>query len=279
MTTRILLTNDDGIDSPAMPAFVAALEQLGEVTVVAPSRERSWVGKAISRQDPVTMSSVLRDGREMYAVNGFPADCTQLGIDLHGDTGPDLVVSGINIGFNHGEAFLLSSGTVGAAFEAAIRGIPAVAVSAGTNGHWPTWHEMAWSPVSRSMWARLAPLAAGVIEPIVRLGFPPGADVVSINLPQDATVSSERRITSIAPTRYDSLFAPGPDGVFQHAVRGHRVEGDVAGTDIEASRQGLISITAVKLPATGEMSPELAEAWDAGGPDITVPGRAGREGR
>ena len=156
MTKRVLLTNDDGIDSPALMVFAAALDQVAEVTVVVPNGERSWVGKAITRHDPLSIEQVTRNGRVVYAVDGYPADCTQLGVDLYGDAPPDLVVSGINVGYNHGEAFLLSSGTVGAAIEAAIREVPALAISAGTTSHWPTWHTMAWSAESAPMWQRLA---------------------------------------------------------------------------------------------------------------------------
>ena len=263
MTKQILLTNDDGVDSPALLVFADVLSRLAEVTIVAPAKERSWVGKAITRHDPLSVEQVERGGRTVYAVDGYPADCTQLGVDLYEEGHPDLVVSGINVGYNHGEAFLLSSGTIGAALEAAIRGVPAVAVSAGTTSHWPTWHAMAWSDASSDMWNRLAGVAGELIRPLLEVGYPPNAHVVSINMPEDADDATARRITTLATSRYDSLFSLDESGTFVHAVTGHRVDGDLEGTDIQASRDGVISISAIRLPGSGTMTPDLVRAWGA----------------
>ncbi|MEA3510405.1 MAG: 5'/3'-nucleotidase SurE, partial [Actinomycetota bacterium] len=102
----ILLTNDDGIDSPALAPFARALGDLGTVRVVVPDRERSWVGKAITRFDPIRVEKVELDGGEAWTCTGFPADAVQIGIHGLFDEPPSLVVSGINVGYNHGTAFL-----------------------------------------------------------------------------------------------------------------------------------------------------------------------------
>ncbi|MFP3914318.1 MAG: 5'/3'-nucleotidase SurE, partial [Actinomycetota bacterium] len=99
---RILVTNDDGIDAPGLVPLARALQKLGEVRVVVPDRERSWVGKAITRFDPVWMERRERSGVEIMAVTGYPADAVQLGIHALEGATPDLVVSGINLGYNHG---------------------------------------------------------------------------------------------------------------------------------------------------------------------------------
>src|SRR5262249_20121791 len=125
----ILITNDDGIDSPTLVPLVRALQALGQVRVVVPSVERSWIGKAITRFEPVKVLAVEREGIAMHAVSGSPADCVNLAVHtLYADR-PDVVISGINTGLNFGLAFLLSSGTVGAAMEAWIAGLPALAFS------------------------------------------------------------------------------------------------------------------------------------------------------
>jgi len=254
---RILLTNDDGVDAPALIPFARALHQIGSVSVVAPAGERSWVGKAITRHDPLTVQMTRRTGMEIAAVDGYPADCAQIGMHADPASTPDLVVSGINVGYNHGSAFLMSSGTVGAAFEASLGGVPAVAVSAGIIGDWPRWSAHAWSAASRPMWERLADVATDLISILVRHGFPGGVDVVTINLPEDATRATERRVTRLATTAYDQLFAAQRDGTYRHAVANHRVEGDAEGTDVQAARDGVVSITPLCLPATGSLPEEL----------------------
>ena len=125
----ILVTNDDGIDSPALVPLLRALSDVRPVRAVVPDRERSWIGKAITGFDEIRVSKIERGGFEIHVAGGFPADCTQLGVhSLFGEK-PDMVVSGVNIGLNNGLAFFLSSGTVGAAAEGWIAGIPAIAFS------------------------------------------------------------------------------------------------------------------------------------------------------
>ncbi|WP_420028409.1 5'/3'-nucleotidase SurE [Haloglomus litoreum] len=121
---HVLLTNDDGIDSPGLVALRDALAEQVRVTVVAPTTDHSGVGRA--RSDTV---EVTRRDDDTYAVDGTPADCTAFG--LRGlDDRPDLVVSGCNVGPNFDAYILGHSGTVAAAVEAAFLGTPAIAVSA-----------------------------------------------------------------------------------------------------------------------------------------------------
>ena len=103
----ILVTNDDGIDSPALLPLARELAKLGRVRVVVPDGERSWIGKAISRWDELRVTRTERGGMEIFAVGGFPADCTNLGVHSLFDTPPELVVSGVNIGLNVGLGFFL----------------------------------------------------------------------------------------------------------------------------------------------------------------------------
>jgi len=125
----LLLTNDDGMDSPTLVPLAKALQDLGTVRIVVPECERSWIGKAISRFETVRLRTVERDGLTLHAVAGTPADCVSLGVHELFPQPPDLVVSGINLGLNFGTAFVLSSGTVGAAIEAALAGVPGIAFS------------------------------------------------------------------------------------------------------------------------------------------------------
>ncbi len=126
---RFLLTNDDGIYAPGLGALYRELSQIAECLIVAPEVEQSAVGHAITIFRPLMVRRVNRNGQFLgYAVAGTPADCVKLGI-REISAGPlDLVVSGINMGANVGTN-VIYSGTVSAATEAAIMGLPSLAVS------------------------------------------------------------------------------------------------------------------------------------------------------
>ena len=258
---RILVTNDDGVDAPALVPLARAMGELGEVTVVVPDRERSWVGKAITRFDPVGVREVDRGGLPVYTVTGYPADAVQLGIHAFARPAPDLVVSGINLGYNHGAGFLMSSGTVGAAVEAWISGVPAVAVSTGTMTDWHTWRELAMSPDSEARWHDLSDLTRRLISGVLEAGLGNHADVISINLPFDSTAETPRRLTTIARVGYDRLFGYQGEGVYVHEYGGGMTEIDaVDGSDVDAAHDGAVSITPIRMPASALVPDEVRSA-------------------
>ena len=129
---RILVTNDDGIYADGLNVLYRELSELGECVVVAPETEQSAVGHAITLYRPIMVRRARKDGEFLgYAVRGTPADCVKIGVKELTEKPVDLVVSGINVGANVG-INVLYSGTVSAATEAAILGIPAIAVSLDT---------------------------------------------------------------------------------------------------------------------------------------------------
>ena len=131
----ILLTNDDGIYAQGILAAWQELRKIGDVEVVAPDAERSAVGHAITLLLPLRAKEVVRRNvRFGYAVNGMPADCVKIAVKAILPRPPDLVVSGINLGSNTGTN-VIYSGTVSAATEARILGIPSIAVSLATFTH------------------------------------------------------------------------------------------------------------------------------------------------
>jgi len=144
---RILLTNDDGIGAPGLTALRDALGALGEVTVVAPSRELSGCAHSITLRVPVLIEEQVDE--RTYVLSGSPADCVKVAVLALLAERPDVVVAGINLGANVG-VNVLYSGTVAAALEGAIFGIPAVAVS------------LLWSPTPD--FAAAAGIAAELIE-------------------------------------------------------------------------------------------------------------------
>ncbi|MGA9597388.1 MAG: 5'/3'-nucleotidase SurE [Acidimicrobiia bacterium] len=255
----LLITNDDGIDAPALAPLAAELGKISTVTVAAPGGERSWIGKAITRTGVVATERVMRHGIAMWSVDGYPADCVQIGSYGILDARPDLVVSGINIGSNRGSAFATASGTLGAVVEAANTGIPGIAFSAMSVGDWASWVTWVRTEPALEMWTRLATIAADIVATLFDVGFPPGVDVLSVNLPPDANMDTPRVVTTLARTRYGRLFA-GSNGVYHHEFDGIlHVEGEADGSDLAALDAGLISITAIRMANSVPLDGSLRE--------------------
>jgi len=132
MNFRILLSNDDGIDAPGLSSLYDEVSRIAELTVVAPTTERSAIGHAISVYNDLTLVERKKNDRIWgYGLEGTPADCVKFAISRLMPQPPHLVISGINLGQNTGNS-ILYSGTVAAAIEATMYGIPAMAVSLAT---------------------------------------------------------------------------------------------------------------------------------------------------
>ena len=130
---KILITNDDGIFSDGILALWQALSTIGETLVVAPNQERSASSHSITLNDPIRTQHIeIKKGFNGWSVNGTPADCVKIAVRTLSDNLPDLVVSGINHGSNLGKN-VLYSGTVSAAAEGTMLGIPSIAISLASN--------------------------------------------------------------------------------------------------------------------------------------------------
>jgi 5'-nucleotidase len=185
--TRILVTNDDGHFSPGIHALADALRSLGDVVIVAPQTEASAVGHALTLRRPLRVEQ-MSEG--VYAVDGTPTDCINIAIDQILTHKPDLIVSGINKGFNIGDD-VTYSGTVAGALEGALLGFPSIAVS---------------QQFTRDAWdfSAAAACAARVAEQLLRQPVR-GRTFLNINVPQGeikgikATVQARRNhITKVA---------------------------------------------------------------------------------
>lgn len=257
--TTILITNDDGVDAPALRPLARAMQTMGSVFVVAPTRERSWIGKAISRHREIRVLELEHEGFPMWAADGYPADCVQVGAFGLVDERPDLVVSGINIGANKGSAFSTGSGTIAAAIEASNIGVPGIAFSAMADGPWSRWGPWAASTDSIGMWIRLAEVAADIAGTVLDTGFPADVDALSVNLPAAADINTERRVTTLARTSYGSLFT-GRAGVYRHDWDGIlHTNGDSPDSDIEVLDAGLVSITPIRMATAAPLDPTLKQ--------------------
>ncbi len=127
--TKILITNDDGIDAEGIANLIEAMRPLGDLVVFAPATEQSGVGVSLTLFNPVNVEKhIFPCKTAAHKIHGTPADCVRLALHLLGDEKPDLIVSGINRGANLGR-YVLSSGTIGAVIEGSFRGIPGIAFS------------------------------------------------------------------------------------------------------------------------------------------------------
>jgi 5'-nucleotidase len=258
----ILVTNDDGLESPALVPLLRALAGVATLRVVVPKGERSWISKAISRWQDVRVERLDREGFDVFVVDGFPADCANLGIHTLYDDPPGLVVSGINLGLNTGLGWFLSSGTVGAASEARIARIPALAFSIGVAGDDRTWKRDPERVSSPEVWRRASALVADVVRTVCDAGFPPGTDLLNVNFPVGAGPETRRVVTRVAPVGYAGLFRRKEEGVFVHDYDGallHEAETAArdATTDMDALGRGWVSITPVRLADAAEISDEV----------------------
>ena len=195
---NILITNDDGVFAPGILAAKQAVEDLGNVAVVAPAENNSSVGRRLTLFKHLKITSCkLEDNSPAYSVSGSPADSVIVGADYIMENKPDLVISGINSGVNI-SADITSSGTVCAALEAVSFGIPAVAASLyvdpkkgyvkDENGNWQRHYDFSSAKI----------VLHNLVEKIIDKGFPEGVNLFNLNVPADCD-SYDMKITKLAP--------------------------------------------------------------------------------
>ncbi len=248
---NILITNDDGIHAPGIFALKKALDIIGNVLVVAPDTERSAVGHAITLSDPLRVSEVYKDDSLFgWAVNGTPADCVKLGIRCISKKPIDIVVSGINLGPNTATN-IMYSGTVSAAAEAVIMGVPGLAISL-TSFDTP---EFEYS--SR--------LAQQLTKKIIENGLPEGT-LLNVNVPPLKQEEIEGIvITRQGKGRYEESFDKriDPNNRTYYWLSGKRMnldhEDDV---DDVVIRHNKVSITPVRYDLTDTDMLEKLQHWN-----------------
>jgi len=202
---QILLTNDDGIQSPGLWAAAEALSDIGYVTVAAPRDQSSGSGRSLpSTSDGIIRPEILTvRGKEwtVYAVGGSPAQAVLHGILEIMKRKPDLVVSGINYGENMATGVTIS-GTVGAAMEAASQGIPALASSLETD------QKMHFSYSTEIDFSTAAHFTAFFARQLLEKRFPADMDLLKIDIPASATAQTDWQVTRLAHQQYFVPVAP-----------------------------------------------------------------------
>ena len=244
---HILVTNDDGVSSPGLRALAGAMEKLGTVFVVAPEREQGAVGHSVTLHKPLRISPI---DTNVYAVNGTPSDCVLLAVTKLMRRPPALVISGINRGVNLGDD-VTYSGTVSAAMEGTLLGIPSIAVSqAGTrNFKFKTAAYFAW---------RIAKI-------VLNRGLP-DETLLNVNIPDRMRISiTGVRLTSLSRRRYEDPVVEkvDPRGRKYYWIAGTRVSWERhADSDYEAVRQGLVSITPIHVDLTHYPVLDQLRSWE-----------------
>jgi 5'-nucleotidase len=230
---RILVTNDDGVDSEGIHILAEALAPLGEVTIVAPLQEASAIGHALTLRRPLRLESI-RPG--VFAVDGTPTDCVNVAISHVLNGKPDLVVSGINRGWNLGDD-VTYSGTVAGALEGALLGIASIAIS--TRNKRDTFE---FGPAARA--------AATVAGAVLTKGLPPFT-LLNINVPFGAnkgfrtTVQAKRHHLTVVSERLDPRKRP-----YYWIEAGENEWEPHDRSDYQAARDGYISITPLQPDMT-----------------------------
>ncbi len=244
---RILIANDDGYLAPGLAALVKACEGLGDLDVVAPEQNASGTSNSLTLNRGLSVYTAANGYRY---INGTPSDCVHLALSGLLEHRPDLVVAGINQGANMGDDTLYS-GTVAAAMEGFLFGIPAIAFSQVQKG----WHEL----------DAAARVARSVIEHVLR--DPPAAThyLLNVNIPNRADADTRpRRITRLGrrhasepvirqvSPRGDTLFWIGPAGDAREAG---------PGTDFHATASGEVSITPLHVDLTDHATLPAWRRW------------------
>lgn len=248
---RILLCNDDGIHAPGLAALVDEIRKIAEITVVAPAREQSAIGHAITMSDPLRAEQFFKNGEFFgWAVSGTPADCIKLALFAPLDKRPDMVISGINQGSNTG-INTIYSGTVSAATEGRINDLPSFSISL------TSYTSKNFGPAAR--------FAARLAQKMESFDLPRGV-FFNVNVPD----LPEEEINGVRITRqgqavYQEIFhrRTDPKGRVYFWLDGERgSEEDDPRIDERAVRSGYISITPIQYdmthyPTLGKMSHQV----------------------
>lgn len=246
---RILVSNDDGIEARGIQALADAMKALGDVTIVAPDREQSGAGHSLTLHRPLRIHS---RGEKRYAVDGTPTDCVTLAIlEVMKKNKPDIVISGINGGPNLGED-ITYSGTVAAALEGAIMGVPSIAMSlAAVNGESKNYKPAAY-------------FAQRLVKKVYQEGLTEGV-LLNVNVPNiEGDTIDDYEITRTGKRRYSGAIAEklDPKGRKYYWIGGEDTGfDDSPGTDSNAVRLRKVSITPLRFDLTHDEYFPLLKGW------------------
>ena len=243
---KILVSNDDGYFAPGIGLLAEALRQVGEVTVVAPERDRSGASNSLTLDRPLI---VRRAPNGYFSVNGTPTDCVHIAVTGFLEFTPDVVVSGINLGANMGDDTIYS-GTVAAAAEGYLLGIPALAVSlaSGTGEHFDSAIGVALQIVERFKRSPFSePLLLNVNVPDV-----PPAELRGVEVTRLGRRHKAEPVVKLQTPRGETAYWIGPAGGAADAG---------PGTDFHAVDHCRVSLTPLRMDLTHNVQLPLVKKW------------------
>jgi 5'-nucleotidase len=243
---KILVSNDDGYFAPGITLLAEALRQLGEVTVVAPERDRSGASNSLTLDRPLT---VRRAPNGYFSVNGTPTDCVHIAVTGLLDFMPDVVVSGINLGANMGDDTIYS-GTVAAAAEGYLLGIPSLALSltSKTGEHFESAIGIALQIVGRLRRGPFSePMLFNVNVPDVAPAMLRGIEVTRLGRRHKA-----EPVVKLQTPRGETAYWIGPAGAAADAG---------PGTDFHAVEAQRVSVTPLRMDLTHNAQLSVAKEW------------------
>lgn len=247
MKPLILVSNDDGVNAKGLVTLARKLKTLGHVIVVAPDSQRSAASHSITLHRPLRIERVRKDA---YAVDGTPTDCIMIAMnEILKDERPDIIVSGINHGANIGDD-VHYSGTVSAAIEGGILGIPSIAISLVVD--------------TRCDYQPAADFAANIARRIVKEKLPKGV-ILNINVP-DVTSDNIKGImpTKLGKRNYGNVIVEklDPRGKKYYWIGGDKADfEDIPGSDCNAVLDGFISVTPLKVDITDRPALNNLTKW------------------
>jgi 5'-nucleotidase len=263
----VMLTNDDGWDSPGLISSWMAVKDLARTLVLAPASQMSGVGKAITLDRPLKLTPFTHDEMDDYhgyMLDGTPADCVNIGLYKVAESKPDLLISGINLGPNLGLDDLTSSGTMGACLQAAMYGIPSICISYCLEDYAknPTIVELGLSQT----------IVSSTANWILENGMPRGVDILIIAVPETSEeVRPMARETRLAISPLPDIYDEISEGIFSFKSRTLDLyEGEGNNDDVSILLGNQISMTPFSLkqlvtktdilkPIIGEINKDRAE--------------------
>ena len=248
---HILISNDDGYRAPGINALAAAMRRFGRVTIVAPDHNHSGASNSLTLNRPLTVEHM--PGTDLYVLSGTPSDCVHVAMTGLLDEKPDLVVSGINCGANMGDDTMYS-GTVAAAIEGYLFGVPAIAFSQIDKG---------WAELDSA-----AKIAETVVERFLERRSQQGPVLLNVNMPNmpyeaiagiRATRLGRRQRAELAIPAMSPRRCP----VYWLGAAGKPADA-AEGTDFWATSHGYVSVTPLQVDLTNHQQVSAAEHWVGG---------------
>ncbi len=256
----VMVTNDDGVQSEGIIALAKAIKKNATVVIVGPEQPQSAAALSLTFHKPLRVTRSRKEGLVCYAVSGSPGDSVMIGVNKIMFKRPDLVASGINYGDNVTYQDILASGTVAAALEASLMGIPAVAFSMEVP------EETIFSTTQSGVdFSRAAVIAGEIVHEILEGGMPVGLDLLNVNFPSHMDEETKIRLTRIEKRKYMDkvLVRKDPRGTPYYWLWGQRLSSFKENTDAFAVHTEMaISLSPMIVNMSAPITEEMDELKD-----------------